>query len=160
MSAPSSPVVRVRLLTHHGDRPRSPRGAELPGAAVLPLPPRGDAAGGRAHEALLTSSVTTRASGEHLRVRLRGDVDLLLGDELALVVDEVLRHCRAHPRADVHLDVREVTALDTTGVRFVERVRRDCADLGSRCTTSAARPAVARVLELARQVADGRLAAS
>ena len=160
MSALSSPVVRVRLLTHHGDRPRSPRGAELPGAAVLPVPPRGDTAGERAHEVLLTSSVTTRASGEHLQVHLRGEVDLLLGDELALVVDEVLRHCRAHPRAEVHLDVREVTALDATAVRFVERVRRDCADLGGRCTTSAARPAVARVLELARPVADGRLAAS
>ena len=91
----------------------------------------------------MVSSVTTRAHGSTLDVVLAGDVDLLLREELALVVEEAEPHARSHPRATVHVDVRDVAAVDR----------------GARCTLSQARPAVREVLALAQPVATGELAA-
>lgn len=111
-------------------------------------------------DALTVSSVTTRTDGATFTVDLAGDVDLVLAYELALVVGQAARHCTQHPRSRVHLDLREVTAVDASAIRFLEQLRRDTAAHGGTCTTSSARPAVEQVLALARPVVDGDLAAS
>ncbi|WP_432564849.1 STAS domain-containing protein [Kineococcus sp. SYSU DK003] len=155
--------VRIHLVTHVPVGPGAePRGAELPGAVVQPRPPRAlDRIGDDVRPTV--SSVTTRADGDRgdrFEVLLAGDVDLVLADELDLVLTQADRHCAQHHRARVHLDVQEVTAVDTSGLRFVERLRTLCAQRGATCTTSTARPAVSQVLALARPVVDGQLAAS
>lgn len=142
--------LRFHLVTRPGTAPL--RGAELPGPTRARPPQTRDAVAG--------SPVTTRAEGDRFTVTLAGDVDLDLADELALAALRAVRHCSEHPRARVHLDVREVTAVDATALRFVERLRRDCRTRGADCTTSSARPAVAQVLALARPVVDGEPAAS
>ncbi|WP_432511112.1 STAS domain-containing protein [Kineococcus sp. SYSU DK001] len=147
---PFTPVVTWSSTT----APADPRGAELPTAL------RSARAAAGPHEAAGASSVTTRGAGDRLEVVLRGDVDLALALELAAVCDRVERHCARHPRARVHLDVREVRALDAAGLRFVEAVRAVCAGRGAGCTTSTARPVVARVLDLARAVPGASLASS
>lgn len=144
--------VRIHLVTHLSTG--EPHGAELPGAVVRPHAWRPRS------EEVTVSSVTTRTEGDRLVVQLAGDVDLVLADELALVASQAGRHCTRHPRARVHLDLREVTALDATALRFLERLRRDCSARGANCTTSPARPAIEQVLALARPVVDGEPAAS
>ena len=135
------------------------RGAELPGATRTWAPLETPA---ESRAAVAVSGVSTRTDGDRFTVTLTGDVDLVLAEELALVVRRVEQHCAhlATTRARVHLDVREVTAVDASALRFVERVRRLCAAWGAECTTSTARPAVEQVLALARPVVDGELAAS
>jgi anti-anti-sigma factor len=150
---PSQTPVGIHLVTHVGTG--EPHGAELPGPVLAPR-----TASFEARAALAVSSVTTRTDGDRFVVELAGDVDLVLVDRLALAVRQADRHCAQHPRARVHLDVREVTAVDASAIRFLERLRRDCAAHGARCTTSSARPAVEQVLALARPVVDGELAAS
>ncbi|WP_432540405.1 STAS domain-containing protein [Kineococcus sp. SYSU DK002] len=143
------PVVAYRLTT----APADPHGAELPTASPRPLaadPP----------EAPEASSVTTRRDGDRFEVVLRGDVDLTLAPQLAAALERVDEHCARHPRARVHLDVREVRALDAGALRFVEAVRAACAGRGAGCTTSAARPVVTRVLDLARAVPGAPLTTS
>lgn len=135
-------TVRIHLVTAFvpGGAPGGPRGAELPTRPGVP--PRG------LDERLLTSSVTTRVHGEVLDVELSGDVDLLLRDELALVAAEAAAHCRAHDRARVVVDVAAVRSVDTTTVRFVDRLRRRTEDAHGTCTVTGARPAVRRALDL------------
>lgn len=147
-------TVRIHLVTQFvtGVGPDGLHGAELPGGL-----PRSDRT---PEERLLVSSVTTRTTAERFQVVLAGDVDLLLGDDLALVLEEAEAHCRAHRGARVDVDVRDVTAVDSTAVRFLERLRRRVTAAGGSCTTSSSRPAVARVLELAMPVPTGELAAS
>ncbi|GAA0289531.1 STAS domain-containing protein [Kineococcus aurantiacus] len=152
--------VLTHLVTHLVTRVPAtaggagPRGAELP-AALTPAPAR---AGADALPAV--PPVAARTDGERLDVVLAGDVDLVPAGDLALVLGRVEGHVGGGSRARVHVDVRAVTALDAVGLRFVEAVRRTCAEHGAACTTSRARPAVERVLQLVRPVVDGQLAAS
>ncbi|WP_380156722.1 STAS domain-containing protein [Kineococcus sp. R86509] len=153
--------LRIHLVTRSGTG--TLRGAELPGAtrtwAPLETPAETPA---ESRDAVAVSGVRTRTDGDRFTITLTGDVDLVLAEELARIARRVEQHC-AHPattRARVHLDVREVTAVDASALRFVERVRRLCAAWGAECTTSTARPAVEQVLALARPVVDGELAAS
>lgn len=148
--------VRIHLVTHLVTHQGTdePHGAELPGAVVRPHRLRSGA------EEVTVSSVTTRDDEDRFLVQLSGDVDLLLSEELALVVTQADRYCAQHPRARVHLDLRDVTAVDATAIRFLEQLRRGCSARGANCTTSPARPAVEQVLALARPVVDGELAAS
>ncbi|WP_432484040.1 STAS domain-containing protein [Kineococcus esterisolvens] len=152
-AGPEPPPVRIHVVarTLRGE----PRGAELPAPPVGgPLDPARD--GGR----VAVPTVVTREEAGALHVVLTGDVDLALAGELALVEEQVRGHCAARPRARVHVDVRAVTAVDATAVRFLERLRRAAAHAGGSCTTSPARPVVQRVLDLARPVAEGELATS
>ncbi|WP_432498457.1 STAS domain-containing protein [Kineococcus auxinigenes] len=153
------PPVRFRVVasTLHAE----PRGAELPTAAVDPVGLPGRPADPvRDGERVVVSTVRTREEAGALQVVLTGDVDLALAGELALVREQVLEHCATRPGPRVHVDVRGVTAVDASAVRFLERLRRAAAAAGGSCTTSPARPVVQRVLDLARPVAQGELAAS
>ncbi|MFD0481098.1 STAS domain-containing protein [Kineococcus sp. GCM10028916] len=149
--------LRIHLVTRSGTGPL--RGAELPGATRTWTPVETSA---ESRAAVAVSGVSTRTDGDRFTVTLTGDVDLVLAEELARIARRVEQHCAhlATTRARVHLDVREVTAVDASALRFVERVRRLCAAWGAECTTSTARPAVEQVLALARPVVDGELAAS
>jgi len=150
-------TVRLRLLTRFVPvaGPDGLHGAELP------VPGRADGPLTRpSAEGLPVSSVTTRTTTEVLEVVLSGDVDLLLGEELTLVLAEAEAHCRRHDRARVHVDVSAVGAVDSTAVRFLERLRRSTAEAGGACTLTGARPAVQQVLDLARTVPTGVLAGS
>jgi anti-anti-sigma regulatory factor len=149
--------LRVHLVTRSATG--TLRGAELPGATRTWTPVETPA---ETRDAVAVSRVSARTDGDRFTVTLTGDVDLVLAEELDLIARRAEQHC-AHlvtARARVHLDVREVTAVDASALRFVERVRRLCAAWGAECTTSTARPAVERVLALARPVVDGELAAS
>ncbi|WP_328295879.1 STAS domain-containing protein [Kineococcus sp. NBC_00420] len=149
--------LRIHLVTRSGTG--TLRGAELPGATRTWAPLETPA---ESRDAVAVSGVSTRTDGDRFTITLTGDVDLVLAEELARIAHRVEQHC-AHlttTRARVHLDVREVTAVDASALRFVERVRRLCAAWGAECTTSTARPAVEQVLALARPVVDGELAAS
>lgn len=145
--------LRIHLVTRSDTG--TLRGAELPGATRTWTPVE-------TRDAVAVSGVSTRTDGDRFTVTLTGDVDLVLAEELALIARRAEQHCAhlATTRARVHLDVREVTAVDASALRFVERVRRLCAAWGAGCTTSTARPAVEQVLALARPVVDGELAAS
>ncbi|NAZ81713.1 hypothetical protein GTR02_07760 [Kineococcus sp. R8] len=168
--------VRIRLVSCAGGT--APRGADLPSAAALlpstalpstTLPSTSSSSSSLSQNALPQnagdaqvppSSVTTRRRGDVLEVVLRGDVDVLLTARLDEVLVEAETHChgREHPR--VRLDVRAVTGVDTTAVRFVEQLDRCTARAGGSCVHSPARTAVQRVLALARAVPTDRLAAS
>lgn len=143
--------VPFRLVTR--SVPTPPRGAELPVTAPSCAPCGED-------EPLVTSTVTTRRRGDVLDVLLCGDVDLLLTARLDEVLVEAEAHCRGREHPRVHLDLRAVTALDSSALRFVEQLRRCTARAGGSCSQSTARGAVQRVLALARTVPTGQLAAS
>ena len=140
--------VPFRLLTRPVATP--PRGAELPVPALVSSLFPGD-------EQPTTSTVTTRRRGEVLDVVLSGDVDLRLTARLDEVLVAAEEHCRrgGHPR--VHLDLRAVTALDSSAIRFVEQLRRCTARAGGSCSPSTAREAVQRALALPRTVPTGQL---
>lgn len=149
-------TVRIHLLTQFvdGAGPEGLHGAELPARGRSARSPR------TPEERVLVSSVSTRATSEVLAVVLSGDVDLLLGAELGLVLEEARAHCRAHRRARVHVDVSDVAAVDATAVRFLAELRRRAEAAGGSVAVVGARPAVQRVLDLARSVPSGELAAS
>ncbi|WP_432533552.1 STAS domain-containing protein [Kineococcus arenarius] len=161
--AAGTPPVRVRVVAR--TLPAEPHGAELPVMTTDTAEPVGPVPGrplDPAHdgERVVVSTVLTREESGALQVVLTGDVDLALAGELALVQEQVLEHCATRPGPRVHVDVRGVTAVDASAVRFLERLRRAAADAGGSCTTAPARPGVQRVLDLARPVAEGELAAS
>jgi len=145
------PDVPFRLVPR--SVPTAPRGAELPVVALSSALPPGD-------EELVPATVTTRRRGDVLDVVLSGDVDLLLTARLDEVLVEAEAHCRGREHPRVHLDLRAVTALDSSALRFVEQLRRCTARAGGSCSQSTARGAVQRVLALARTVPTGQLAAS
>ena len=131
----------------------APRGAELPLPALATSAFPDD-------EQLPASAVRTRRRGDVLDVVLSGDVDLLLTPRLDEVLVQAEAHCRGREHPRVHLDLRAVTAVDSTAIRFVEQLRRCTARAGGSCSQSSARGAVQRVLALARTVPTGELAAS
>jgi len=145
------PDVPFRLVTR--SVPTAPRGAELPSIELSTALVAVD-------EPLVSSTVTTARRGAVLDVVLTGDVDLLLTARLDEVLVEAEAHCRGREHPRVHLDLRAVTALDSSALRFVEQLRRCTARAGGSCSQSTARGAVQRVLALARTVPAGRLAAS
>lgn len=146
---PGHPTVTVTRVPAAPARER--HGAELPGTSC-PWPEEVErhAAG---------AGVTVRLGDDRLEVVLSGDVDLALADDLTSALATVRRTLAAGPRR-AHLDVRAVTALDSTALRFVEELRALCARAGVPCSTSTARPAVQRVLDLVRPLPDGQLTAS
>lgn len=149
-------AVRLHLPTHVTHVSLDP--LDDPHGAELPTPQR--VLRGHADVRPTASSVTTPSDGARFEVTLAGDVDLALAPELARAERQLEQHCAQVPRARVHLDVRAVSAVDGSALRFVERVRGTCVRQGTACTTSAARPVVDHVLSLARPVVDGELAAS
>ena len=128
-----------------------PRGAELPSLTAGVFDD---------DEQVPASAVRTRRRGAVLDVVLTGDVDLLLTPRLDEVLVQAEAHCRGREHPRVHLDLRGVTAVDSTAVRFVEQLRRCTARAGGSCSQSSARGAVQRVLALARTLPTGELAAS
>lgn len=147
--SPWHPAVTVTRVPAVPARER--HGAELPGACWpgTDVPGRPAAAAG----------VTVGLQDAGLQVVLSGDVDLALAAELSTALEAVRESLAGGPRR-AHLDVRAVTALDSAALRFVEEVRAQCARAGVPCSTSHARPAVQRVLDLVRALPDGQLTAS
>ncbi|MEW1957567.1 hypothetical protein [Kineococcus sp. NPDC059986] len=146
----ASPHVRVVHVAGAGTL----HGAELPLLAD---------AGAAAEHPPTPAHVTTRREGDRLDVVLAGDVDPALASDLGLAlafVRSTVRDGGPQRVRRVHLDVAAVTALDTTALRWVEDLRGACAQAAVACSTSPARPAVQRVLDLVRALPDGELAAS
>lgn len=146
---PGHPSVTVTRVPASPARER--HGAELPGPSC-PWPDETE-------RPAATAGVTVRLQADRLEVALSGDVDLALAADLTATLATVRRALAGGSRG-AHLDVRAVTALDSTALRFVEELRTVCVQAGVPCSTSTARPAVQRVLDLVRPLVDGQLTVS
>lgn len=93
--------------------------------------------------------LTTDADDARARVTVAGELDLVSAPEL----EQTLRHLRLAPAGDVVLDLREVTFIDSSGLRVVLVGSRDARTAGHRFVVLAGTGQVRRVIDMA-QVAD------
>ena len=77
-------------------------------------------------------------------VKLWGEVDVARVAELEYFFDDY----RACPAADVVIDLREVTFMDSTGLGFMARLHRDARGRGGTVTVTHSHPMVRRVLRI------------
>lgn len=88
--------------------------------------------------------VGTRQDGEHVRVTVRGELDLDAGD----VLDRALRSALTRSAAGVELDLSGVAFCDCSALNVLLTHRRRALDEGKTLTIGAAAPGVLRLLEL------------
>ena len=84
------------------------------------------------------------AEAGHIRVTVRGDIDLTTVGELSRQLSAAARD----EERDVVVDLRDVTFLDSTGVRALVDAYKEAERKGHEMSVSGARSWVAKMLEL------------
>jgi anti-anti-sigma factor len=86
--------------------------------------------------------VTSRPTLDGVVVSPRGEIDLATIDDVGAQIE------RAHDARHVYLDLREVTFIDSAGVRLIVESARDLAARGAELVLIRGTAAVQRVFDL------------
>jgi anti-sigma B factor antagonist len=89
--------------------------------------------------------VEATAEGQHLLVRVRGEVDLLAAPQLRTALLDATQH----DAAQIDVDLSEVSFIDSTGISVILQAWQRLNEQGRRLVLSAASRPVTRVLETA-----------
>ena len=89
-------------------------------------------------------SVETEQTESELVVRLIGEFDFSSYEE----IDALLTEAQMNGRDDVRLDLRELTFIDSSGLRVLLRANERASDIGGRLRLVSGSQAVERILAL------------
>ena len=90
--------------------------------------------------------ITTTAQAESTRIVLAGELDIATAPQLEQALEPLL----AQGNGDLHLDMRGVTFLDSSGLRVVLVASRTATTAGRRLVVDPGEGQVLRVIRLAR----------
>lgn len=88
--------------------------------------------------------MTVNPRANTVRLRLAGEIDIAVTDDLRAVLEASL----ADRPDSVEIDFREVTFMDSTGIRFLVGVKSRCDAIGASWSLVNVSPPIARLIDL------------